>query len=51
MLFFRFKQNEASLHHHSGKVTINPAVLEGVRDDVAKKIAVFTKDFVAGLDI
>jgi len=51
VLFFRLKHNEATLHHHSGKISINPAVLAGVRDDVARKISAFTKDFVAGLDL
>ena len=51
VLFFRFKKNHATLRHHSGKVTINPTVLAGVRDDVAAKIAAHAKSFVAGLDI
>lgn len=51
VLFFRFKKNEATLQHNSSKLTINDAVLSGVRDDIAGKIARFTKDFVAGLDI
>jgi hypothetical protein len=51
VLFFRFKKNHAKLRHHAGKVTINPTVLAGVRDEVAAKIAAHTKSFVAGLDI
>jgi hypothetical protein len=51
VLFFRFKKNEATLHHHSGKVTINATVLTGVRDEIARKIGAFTRDFVAGLDV
>jgi hypothetical protein len=51
VLFFRFKKNQAKLRHHSGKVTINPTVLAGVRADVAAKIAAHTQAFVAGLDI
>lgn len=51
VLFFRFKKNEATLHHHSGKVTINSSVLGGVRDDIAKKLAAHTREFVAGLDV
>jgi hypothetical protein len=51
VLFFRFKQNESSLHHHSGTVTINSTILGGVRDDIAKKLGVFTKTAVAGLEI
>jgi hypothetical protein len=51
VLFFKFKKNEATLHHHSGKVTINTAVLGGVRDDIATKLAAFTREYVAGLDV
>jgi hypothetical protein len=51
VLFFRFKKNESKLHHDSAKLSINATVLEGVRDDIAKKIAKYTSDFVAGLDI
>lgn len=51
VLFFKFRKNEATLHHHSGKVTINSAVLTGVRQDIATKLAAFTDDFVKGLDV
>jgi hypothetical protein len=51
VLFFRFRKNESTLHHNSSKLTINDAVLAGVRDDIEKKIAKFTKDFVAGLEV
>lgn len=51
VLFFKFKKHDATLHHHSGKVTINATVLGGVRDDIAKKLRDFTSSFVAGLEI
>jgi hypothetical protein len=51
VLFFKFKKNDATLHHHSGKVTINSMVLTGVRDDIARKLSGFTREFVAGLDV
>jgi hypothetical protein len=51
VLFFKFKKNEATLHHHSGKVTINTGVLGGVRDEIAKKLAAHVREFVAGLDV
>jgi len=51
VLFFRFKNNESTLHHESAKMSINDTVLTAVRDDVAKKIVNFSKDFVAGLDV
>jgi hypothetical protein len=51
VLFFRFKKNESRLHHDSAKLSINGPVLEGLRDDIAKKITKFTSDFVAGLEI
>jgi hypothetical protein len=49
VLFFKFKQNEARLHHHSGKVTINSEVLTAVRDDIVNKLKAHAKSFVAGL--
>jgi len=51
VLFFRFKKHESKLHHNSAKLTPNDTVLAGVREDIATKIAKFTRDFVAGLDI
>jgi hypothetical protein len=49
VLFFKFKKNEAKLQHHSGKVTINTMVLSAVRDDIAEKLKVHAKSFIAGL--
>jgi hypothetical protein len=51
VLFFRFKKNESELQHNSSKLSINDTVLAGVRSDIEHKIAKFTKDFVAGLDV
>jgi hypothetical protein len=51
VLFFKFEQNESTLQHNSSKLTINDTVLTGVRDDITRKIAKFTKDFVAGLEL
>jgi hypothetical protein len=51
VLFFRLKKNESTLHHQSGKMSINDGVLALVREDVAAKIGKFTKEFVAGLDL
>jgi hypothetical protein len=51
VLFFRFRKNQARLRHHTGTVTINPGVLEGVRADIATRLTEHTRSFVAGLDI
>lgn len=51
VLFFRFKKNQATLQHNSAKLSINDTVLTAVRDDIAQKIAKYSKDFVAGLDV
>lgn len=51
VLFFRFKKDQATLQHNSSKLTINDAVLSGVRDDIQQKIMKFSKDFVAGLEV
>lgn len=51
VLFFKFRKHHSTLHHHSGQVTVNATVLAGVRDDIAAKLAAFTTDFVAGLEL
>src|SRR5215831_7080418 len=38
VLLFRFKKNESTLQHNSSTLTINPAVLAGIRSDIAQKI-------------
>jgi hypothetical protein len=51
VLLFKFKSNESTLQHNSSTLTINPAVLAAIRNDIAQKITKFSKDFVAGLDV
>lgn len=51
VLFFKFKKNEVTLNHHSGKVTINAPILEGIRDQIALKLVAFSRDFVEGLEL
>ncbi len=49
VLFFKFKSGKTKLKHCAGKVTINSAVLGGVRDEIGTKIAKFTSDYVRQL--
>jgi hypothetical protein len=49
VLFFKFKSSKTKLKHCSGKVTINAAVLGGVRDEITRKISKFTSDYVRKL--
>jgi len=49
VLFFKFKSNEASLKHYSGKVTINTHVLTNVRDLIKTKIAAHAIDYIMAL--
>jgi hypothetical protein len=49
VLFFKFRSNAVELKHSSGKVTINPTVLESVRDAMKRKLAAYAKDYVAKL--
>jgi hypothetical protein len=49
VLFFKFHKNDVTLHHHSGKVTINASLLEGVRDQIAGKLIAYTNDYIKGL--
>lgn len=49
VLFFKFKSSETSLKHYSGKVTINPHVLEAVHDLIKTKIAAHAMDYIKTL--
>jgi hypothetical protein len=51
VLFFKFRTNEVTLNHHSGKVTINAQLLASVRGQIAAKIAAYTDDYFKGLDL
>ena len=51
VLFFKFRENQARLRHSSGRVTINPVVLAGVREDISRKLQAHARGFVAGLDV
>ena len=49
VFFFKFKSNEASLKHYSGKVTINTDVLTNVRDLIKNKIATHATGYIMAL--
>ena len=49
VLFFKFHRNDATLHHHSGKVTVNTQLLGAVRDQIASKLLAYTNDYIKGL--
>jgi hypothetical protein len=49
VLFFKFHKNDVTLRHNSGKVSINEALLAGIRPQVAAKIVAFTNDFIERL--
>ena len=49
VLFFKFKSNEASLKHYSGKVAINTHVLTNVMDLIKSKIAAHAIDYIQTL--
>jgi hypothetical protein len=49
VLFFKFHRNDVTLHHHSGKVTVNTQLLSGVRDQIASKLLAYTNDYIKGL--
>jgi hypothetical protein len=51
VLFFKFHRNAVTLQHHSGKVTINVPVLEGVRAQIADKLRRHADEYVAALDV
>ncbi|MGI9078695.1 MAG: hypothetical protein ACR2G6_15405 [Gemmatimonadaceae bacterium] len=49
VLFFKVKKNEATLQHYAGKVTINTAVLDSVRDAIRTKLSGQASDYVKAL--
>src|SRR5262245_42033690 len=49
VLFFKFHTNDVTLHHLSGKVTINAQLLESVRDQIAGKLIAYTSEYIKGL--
>jgi hypothetical protein len=51
VLFFKFQSNEVRLENHSGKVSINAQLLEGIRDQMTAKLAAHASDFIGGIEI
>ena len=51
VLFFKIRKNKVSLKHSSGKVTINEAVLDSVRDKIKAKLADRAADYIDAMDI
>jgi hypothetical protein len=49
VLFFKFRKNDMTLQHHSGKVTINAALLAAVRLEIAARLVAFAHDYVQRL--
>jgi hypothetical protein len=49
VLFFKFRSNDVTLAHYSGKVTINAPVLSAVRDQISGKLVAYATDYIAGL--
>ncbi|MEO8545857.1 MAG: hypothetical protein ABI434_19900 [Burkholderiaceae bacterium] len=49
VLFFKAKKNQVNLEQYSARVTINSAVLEGVREAIAKKLVNHSSNFISGL--
>jgi hypothetical protein len=49
VLFFKFRSNEVTLKHLTGKVTIDSDVLSSVRELIKKKIVGFTSNYLEAL--
>jgi hypothetical protein len=49
VLLIRFRSNEVKLQHSSGKVTISATVLDAIRPEVEKKLAVAASKFIMSL--
>ena len=50
-LFFKFRSNEVTLRHASGRVTIDADVLMAVRSAIAEKISAYTRNYIADLPL
>jgi len=51
VLFFRAKRQDATLRHYSGRVTINTAVLDGIGQELATKLANHARNYIGLLDL
>jgi len=51
VLFFKATENQAKLRYHSGKVTVDAAVLEGVSAAIKAKLVAHARDFIHTLDL
>lgn len=49
VLFFKAKQNSATLRQYSGKITIDSDVLEGIRDGLRKKLLGISENYILSL--
>jgi hypothetical protein len=49
LLFFKVRANEATLKHFSGRISIDPEVLAGVRDAIRAKLAAHVNAYVRAL--
>jgi hypothetical protein len=49
VLFFKATSNAVKLEHHSGRVTINTGVLDGVREAIKAKLLGQANSYVSGL--
>ena len=49
VLFFKVKASEATLRHYSGRLTINTAVLDGIREQIQMKLSGLASDYVKTL--
>jgi hypothetical protein len=49
VLFFKARSNDVTLRHHSGRVTINTTVLDGVHDAIKKKLLGIANEYVKAL--
>jgi hypothetical protein len=49
VLFFRFNRNEVTFRHYSGRLTIDPQVLDAIRETVSRRVAQYMAEYVRQL--
>jgi hypothetical protein len=49
ILFAKFQSNDVSVKQYSSKITIEPDVLESIRDLISKRVAAYARDYIRTL--
>jgi hypothetical protein len=51
VLFFKYRASDVTLRHASGRVRVDASILTAIGPAVAEKVAAYTRNFVAAVQI